>query len=106
MAPVTSCAVGIPDIASLSRDVETAIDKSSEKTFQIVKEDVSTLISERDVNIEDILNQLRRIRELTYESETKKYLGVCGKDAVIADGKICRAIYKIITENEAKCVFR
>lgn len=97
----TSCALGIPDIATLTRDVELALEKRSAKTFQTVKDDLSTLISGRDVNIEDILNQLRRIRELTNESETKEYLSVCGKDAVTIDGEICRAIYKIITEKEA-----
>lgn len=97
----TSCALGIPDIITLTKDVESVIDKSSAKTFQTVKDDLSSQISERNVNIEDILNQLRQIRDLTKESETKKYLGVCGKDAMTADGEICRAIYNIITEKEA-----
>jgi hypothetical protein len=64
----TSCALGIPDIAALTRDVESALDKNSAKIFQTVKDDLSTLIEGRAVNIEDILNQLRRIRELTNES--------------------------------------
>jgi hypothetical protein len=58
------------------------------------------VIQGRDVNLEDILNQLRSIRELTKESETKTYLSVCGKDAATVDGDICKAIYKIITEKE------
>jgi hypothetical protein len=97
----TSCALGIPDITTLTRDVETALKESSAKTLRIVKDDLATLINGRAVNVEDILNQLRRIRELTNESETRKYLGVCGKDASTIDGEICRAIYKIITEKEA-----
>jgi len=96
----TSCALGIPDIATLTKDVESALEKSSVETFHIVKDDLSTLISGRAVNIEDILNQLRRIRELTNESETKTYLGVCGKDAMTVDGEICRVIYRVITEKE------
>jgi len=70
------------------------LNESSAKTLRIVKDDLATLINGRAVNIEDILNQLRRIRELTSESETRKYLGVCGKDASTIDGEICRAIYK------------
>lgn len=100
----TSCALGIPDIITLTKDVELSLGKSSVKILQIVKEDLSSLISERDVNIEDILNQLRRIRELTKDSEAKKYLEVCGKDAMNTDGDICKAIYKIITEKETSAL--
>jgi hypothetical protein len=96
----TSCALGIPDIEALTRDVESSLDRNSATILKTVKDDLSTLIEGRAVNIEDILNQLRRIRELTNESETKEYLGVCGKDAMAVDGDICRAIYKIITEKE------
>jgi len=97
----TSCALGIPDIAQLTRDVEAALDASAKKTFAIIRDDLKTLTPEREINIEDILNQLRRIRELTKESETKTYQGVCGKDAAVADGDICKAIYQIITEKES-----
>jgi len=97
----TSCALGIPDIAQLTREVEATLKDGMAKTFGIIKDDLKTLIKERDVNIEDILNQLRRIRELTKESETKTYQGVCGKDAATVDGEICKAIYQIITEKES-----
>ena len=96
----TSCALGIPDIEQLTRDVEATLEECAAKTFKIVKEDLKTVIQGRDVNLEDILNQLRSIRELTKESETKTYLSVCGKDAATVDGDICKAIYKIITEKE------
>ncbi len=97
----TSCALGIPDIAALTREVEATLKGSAAKTVGIIKDDLSTLIRGRDVNIEDILNQLRQIRELTRESEAKTYLGVCGKDAMTVDGDICKAIYQIITAKEA-----
>ena len=97
----TSCALGIPNIAALTHDVETALNGNSLKTFRILKEDLATLIEGRAVNIEDILNQLRRIREITKESETKTYLEVCGKDATTVDAEICRAIYSIITAKES-----
>ena len=97
----TSCALGIPDILQLTRDVEATLDGGAAKTFGIVKEDLKTLIHGRDVNIEDILNQLRRIRELTKESGTRTYLGVCGTDAATVDGEICKAIYHVITAKES-----
>jgi hypothetical protein len=97
----TSCALGIPDISSLTRDVEATLKGDSLKSLQIVKGDLATQIEGRSVNIEDILNQLRRIREITKESDTKTYLGVCGKSAMTADTEICRAIYSIITMKES-----
>jgi len=96
----TSCALGIPDIAGLTKEVEAELTGNAKKSFEAVKADLGTQIEGRAVNIEDILNQLRRIRELTSESETKTYVGVCGKDAVSADADICKSIYSIITKRE------
>ncbi|MBU0577882.1 SIR2 family protein [Patescibacteria group bacterium] len=97
----TSCALGIPDIAALTKEVEANLKDGEAKTFRTIKDDLSTQIHGRDVNVEDILNQSRSIRELTKESETKTYQGVCGKDAAMVDDKICKAIYQIITEKES-----
>jgi hypothetical protein len=97
----TSCALGIPDIAQLTSEVEATLKDDAAKTFGIIKDDLKALILGRDVNVEDILNQLRSIRELTKESKTKAYQGVCGKDATTVDGEICKAIYQIITAKEA-----
>ena len=97
----TSCALGIPDLAAITRDVEAALKGNSLKAFRTLKEDLATLIEGRAVNLEDILNQLRGIRELTKECETKTYLGVCGKDAMTVDAEICKAIYSIITAKES-----
>lgn len=97
----TSCALGIPDIVQLTHEVEVTLKDGAVKTFGTIKDDLKTLIQGRDVNIEDILNHIRSIRELTKESETKNYLGVCGKDAATVDGKICKAIYQIITAKES-----
>ena len=96
----TSCALGIPNIALLTQEVEATLKDGSAKTFVASKNDLKTQIQGRDVNIEDILNQLRSIRELTNESETKVYQGICGKDAAAVDVEICKAIYQIITKKE------
>ncbi len=97
----TSCALGIPDIAQLTSEVELSLKDCTAKAFEIVKEDLKTMIQDREVNIEDILNQIRRIRELTKESKEKTYLNVCGNDAAIADSEICKAIYQVINAKEA-----
>jgi hypothetical protein len=101
----TSCALGIPDILQLTREVESSLKGSVVNHFGIIKDDLKTLIQERDVNIDDILNQLRRIRELTKDSKTKNYQGVCGKDAATVDYEICKAIYQIITAKESSASF-
>lgn len=98
----TSCSLGIPGISDLTKNVEDALKDNSAKIFKFVKDDLKALVSGRDVNIEDILNQLRNIRELTKESETKNYQGVSGKDAALTDIDICKTIYEIITHAELK----
>jgi len=55
----TSCALGIPDIVQLTCKVEQILNDDMANTFRIIKDDLKTTILERDVNIEDILNQLR-----------------------------------------------
>ena len=52
------------------------------------------------MNIEDILNQIRRIRELTGET-AKEYQGVSGTNAKLLDKEICTIIYSIIAEKES-----
>jgi len=96
----TSCALGIPDISRLTNEVEAALKGKPAEAFGIIKKDMKSMIPERDVNIEDILNQVRRIRELTKESDDKQYLGVTGKDATAVDVEICKSIYKIINAKE------
>ena len=68
----TSCALNIPNIDKLTEEVEKALVGDLQKHFRIVKEDLKTSI--KSANIEDILNQVRRIRELTTDDKGKSYL--------------------------------
>jgi hypothetical protein len=61
---------------------------------------LATSVAPRTVNIEDILNHLRRIRELTGDTATKDYIGVSGEAAKKLDKEICNKIYDIILEKE------
>jgi len=98
----TSCALGLPNISGLTEDVEKSLKGDAAKTFAAIKKDLEPTIANRKVNIEDILNQLRQIRDLTKESKSKAYEGVCGGDAKTADTEICQEIYRIISEKERK----
>lgn len=98
----TSCALKIPDIKTLTLKIEKNLSADDLKYFLIIKGDLVTMIIGRDVNIEDILNHIRRIREITNEKKDKDFLGVSGETAKNLDKKICSLIYEIIAESEEK----
>jgi hypothetical protein len=59
----TSCALGIPNVEQLTTGIESKLVGNFLTNFKLVKTDLETIITTRKVNIEDILNQIRRIRE-------------------------------------------
>ena len=95
----TSCALGIPNVEQLTTGIEAKLTDEYLTNFQLVKSDLETIITTRSVNIEDILNQIRGIRELTGETG-KEYQGVSGENAKKLDKEICTIIYDIIAEKE------
>jgi hypothetical protein len=99
MGAGTSCALGLPNIAQLTVQVERALTASSLVHFNIIKEDLSK--PDVTISIEDILNQIRRIREITEERADRDFLKVTGENARDLDVEICRNIYNLITEKEA-----
>ena len=96
----SSCALGIPNVEQLTTGIESKLTGDFLNHFGLVKTDLQTIITDRNVNIEDILNQIRRIRELTAET-TKIYEGVSGENAKALDKEICKTIYNIILEKES-----
>ncbi len=98
----TSTALGIPDISGLTNSIEESLNGDLLNNFQIIKKDLETTLPDKSINIEDILNQTRRIREITGEKEEKKYLEINGKSAKKLDIKICKKIYEIISQKEIK----
>jgi hypothetical protein len=96
----TSCALGLPNIAQLTTQVEAGLKDASLTTFQAVKTDLQAKIT-GTVSIEDILNQIRRIREITGEREDSDFIGVSGTSAKNLDIEICKIIYNQLMEKEA-----
>lgn len=96
----TSCALGIPNIEQLTAGIEAKLTGDFLANFKLVKTDLETIITDRKVNIEDILNQIRRIRELTGET-AKVYEGVSGENSKLLDKEICTIIYDIILDKES-----
>jgi hypothetical protein len=97
----TSCALKIPNVEQLTTGTEAKLEGPNKTNFNSIKEDLKTIITDRGVNIEDILNHVRRVREITGESENKNYQGISGKAAKTLDIEICKTIYKIISEKES-----
>ena len=98
----TSCALKIPNVEQLTTGITAKLTGDFLANFKILITDLETAITDRKVNIEDILNHIRRIREITGEKDNKKYEGVTGKSAKLLDKEICTIIYDIIAEKEAE----
>lgn len=96
----TSTALGIPNISDLTDSIEESLTGDLLKNFQIIKKDLETTLPDRKINIEDVLNQTRRIREITGEKEEKKYIDINGKSSKELDVNICKKIYEIISQKE------
>jgi hypothetical protein len=97
----TSCALSIPNIEQLTAQVKAALKSPADAHFGIVENDLVPVLKPRKPNIEDILNQIRRLRELTNDSD-KKYEGLSGKEAKALDKAICVQIYNILIATEQK----
>jgi hypothetical protein len=95
----TSCALNIPNVEQLTDGIEVALIDDFKTTFDLIKVDLTDAVAPRKVNIEDILNHIRRIRELTGET-AKEYQGVSGEVAKKLDKEICTKIYDIIFDKE------
>jgi hypothetical protein len=91
----TSCALGIPNIEQLTNEIESKLTSDSKTNFTKIKKDLFD-----KATIEDILNHIRRIREITSEATDKKYIDVSGETAKKLDKEICTKIYDIILEKE------
>lgn len=98
----TSCALKIPNIEQLTTAIEVKLVGEFQTNFQAVKTDLETTITDKVVNIEDILNHIRRIREITGEKDFKEYLGVKGDAAKNLDREICTNIYNVLAEKESE----
>ncbi len=98
----TSCALNIPNIEMLTNEIEKQLKDEGLKNFKIIQDDLVTTITDHKVNIEDILNQIRRVREITSDQKTKNFLAVCGESAKELDKEVCNLIYSIINSSEEK----
>ena len=99
----TSCALGIPNVEQLTNGFDAALIDDFKTHFGLIKADLTAAVAPCTVNIEDILNHIRRIRELTGEAAAKSYAGVSGVAAKKLDKEICTKIYNLILEKRESC---
>ena len=97
----TSCALKIPNIAMLTAGIEKNLNDDNLKNFKIIRDNLKATLG-KDVNIEEILNHIRRIREITNEKPDQDFIKVTGESAKNLDKEICNQIYNIIEDAEGK----
>lgn len=93
----TSKAIGLPDIADLTKLIDEALSAEEKKYYGIIKDSLPVGLN----HIEGILNKVRLIREITDESQAKSFDGINGENAKNLDKKICDEIYDIIFKAES-----
>ncbi|EBS8327150.1 SIR2 family protein, partial [Salmonella enterica] len=99
MGAGTSCALGLPNISQLTVQVENALTGLLLDFFNVIETDLSK--PGKTISIEDILNQIRRIREITEERSDREFLGISGVNVRNLDVEICKNIYNLIPDKEA-----
>jgi hypothetical protein len=95
----TSKSIGISDIGELTEKVESSLESKYKSAFKQIK----ACIPEDECkfkNVEEILNQTRLIRQITYEKSDKSYEGIDGILAKELDAEICNKIYLNILDEE------
>lgn len=96
----SSVAFGLPDICTLTSEVKDKLDIDFKEIYEKVADDIRSLRDDKVATIEDILNYLRQIRDLTKGHKDREYNGINGERATILDKCICREIYSIIKAKE------
>jgi len=94
----TSKSMGIPDIATLTNNVEDALKAEEKSNYQSIKKSLDKDFQ----HIEAILNQVRLVRQITSDDKIKSFEGLTGEKAKILDKGVCDEIYKIISSAESK----
>ena len=92
----TSCAFGLPNIVQLTNRVKTSLAADQLTLFESVESSIMDLSGKTSVTVEDVLNYLREIRELTRNRRDYDFKGLSGEQAAILDQAICLLIFKII----------
>ncbi|MBU3156340.1 SIR2 family protein [Clostridium estertheticum] len=97
----SSMALNMPGIFKLTEDILIGINSRNNIKDLLIQVDKEKCGKS---TIEDILNKIRVIRELTRDMEDYSYLGINGKMAKELDEEICNFIYDILSSKEEEIV--
>ncbi len=94
----TSCAFGLPNIVRLTDNVKKSLSQQGEciLLFENAEKCVKDLSKKSQITIEDVLNHVREIRDLTNGRENYEFNGITGAQASELDKAICSAIFEDI----------
>lgn len=95
----TSCAFGLPNIYQLTEEVRNRISEDYKNAFSSVCSCLKDVGNE-DATIENILNHLRKLIDLTNGREDKEYCGINGLIAKKLDVEITRIIFEVIEKHQ------
>ena len=96
----TSCAFGLPNIMTLTSECRERLNETEKKLLDKVAKSVIDLSGKPQVSIEDMLNYIRQICELTQGRKDYNFGGITGEEAANLDRKICEAVFTVIREKE------
>lgn len=91
----TSAALGIPNISQLTNNIQAELKDKQVESYKKIREELG-----EKSTVEDILNYLRLVRELTKEREDRSHQGLTGSDSKKLDQKICELIYNELKAKE------
>lgn len=96
----TSCAFGLPNILTLTIETKNRLDTSNKALFDKIEVSIKDLGGKAIVSIEDVLNYVRQIRDITQGRKDYDFDGITGEQAVNLDKEICKTVFEIIREKE------
>jgi hypothetical protein len=97
----TSMSLGIPGITDLTQKIVQSLKSEEKLKIDKIINCLDSFCKENpDNTVEDILNHVRLIRQITREADNKEFDGINGKDAKDLDITICDKIYQMITDKE------
>ena len=96
----TSCAFGLPNIMTLTDECKKRLSTAEQTLFEKIEDLIANLEGKKTVSIEDVLNYIRQIRDITQGRTDYEFDGITGAQAAELDKKICEAVFNVIREKE------
>lgn len=96
----TSCAFGLPNIMTLTSECKNRLSTAEQTLFGKIENSIENLEGKKTISIEDVLNYIRQIRDITQGRADYAFDGITGKQAAELDKKICEAVFNVIREKE------